>query len=89
MGGRHTLNFGERQRTIETKFKLFKVEAMKRQLMDILVCPLCKGELVLGVDDENDQEIVSGSLSCARCNQTYPISDTIPNLLPPELREQR
>jgi uncharacterized protein YbaR (Trm112 family) len=25
-------------------------------------------------------------LHCARCNETYPIEDTIPNLLPPDLR---
>lgn len=62
---------------------------MKRQLMEILVCPLCKGELVLHVDAENDQDIVSGTLTCTRCNQTYPIADSIPNLLPPELREAR
>jgi len=59
---------------------------MKRELMKILVCPVCKGELKLKVDQENDKEIVTGSLYCARCNVTYPISDTIPNLLPPEQR---
>jgi uncharacterized protein len=60
---------------------------MKRDLMDILVCPLCKGPLELQVTEENEREIVSGSLTCAQCNETYPISDTIPNLLPPELRK--
>jgi uncharacterized protein YbaR (Trm112 family) len=59
---------------------------VKRDLMDILVCPLCKGPLELHVDEENDREIVTGSLTCAHCNETYPITDTIPNLLPPELR---
>lgn len=61
---------------------------MRRDLMDILVCPVCKGELQLTVDDENEQEIVSGSLLCARCNERYPIEETIPNLLPPDLRRQ-
>lgn len=60
------------------------MEAMKRELMKILVCPVCKGELKLKVDRENAKEIVSGALSCAKCNATYPITDTIPNLLPPE-----
>ena len=59
---------------------------MKRDLMEILVCPLCKGPLELAVDEENEREIVTGSLTCAKCKQTYPITDTIPNLLPPELR---
>jgi len=52
--------------------------------MDILACPVCKGELKLTVEKENEQEIVSGSLYCPKCNVRYPIVDTIPNLLPPE-----
>lgn len=62
--------------------------AMRRDLMDILVCPMCKGDLTLTVVQEDEREIVSGSLHCARCNETYPIEDTIPNLLPPDLRRQ-
>ena len=57
---------------------------MKRQLMDILCCPVCKGDLKLTVTEENEKEIVSGSLYCAECDHDYPIEDTIPNLLPPE-----
>ncbi len=59
---------------------------MKRRLMEILVCPVCKGELVLTVAEENDKEIVKGDLYCSKCNEHYPIEDTIPNMLPPELR---
>ena len=55
---------------------------MKRELMDMLACPMCKGDLKLGVTDENEKEIVSGSLYCPRCDVNYPIVDTIPNLLP-------
>lgn len=61
---------------------------MRHDLMEILVCPMCKGDLQLTVDEENDTEIVSGSLFCARCDERYPIEDTIPNLLPPDLRRQ-
>ena len=57
---------------------------MKRELMEILVCPVCKGELELTVEEESEAEIVSGSLHCPKCDVIYPISDTIPNLLPPE-----
>ncbi len=60
---------------------------MKRDLMDILACPVCKGPLVLAVDREDDGEIVEGSLQCAACDETYPIADGIPNLLPPDLRD--
>ena len=59
---------------------------MKRDLMDILFCPVCKGELTLKVDKEDGDEIVEGSLHCAHCDETYPIEDTIPNMLPPALR---
>ncbi|MBI4498395.1 MAG: methytransferase partner Trm112 [Chloroflexi bacterium] len=59
---------------------------MKRDLMEILACPMCKGPLDLTVTEENDEEIVRGTLRCARCNESYPIEDTIPNLLPPDLR---
>lgn len=61
---------------------------MKRDLMNILACPLCKGELQLTVQEENEREIVSGDLFCAKCNEHYPIEDTIPNMLPPQLRGQ-
>ena len=59
---------------------------MRRKLMDILVCPKCKGQLSLQVSVERDDEIVEGSLTCKACDETYPIEDTIPNLLSPSLR---
>jgi uncharacterized protein len=57
---------------------------MKKELMSILVCPVCKGKLDLKTEKENGTEIVSGALYCPRCQVNYPITDTIPNLLPPE-----
>ena len=60
---------------------------MKRDLMDILACPMCKGNLTLTVTKEEDDEVVEGSLKCDACDETYPIEDTIPNLLPPSLRD--
>lgn len=60
---------------------------VRRDLMDILVCPLCKGDLTLTVDREENDEITAGKLVCAPCNETYPIEDSIPNLLPPDLRD--
>ncbi len=55
--------------------------------MDILACPLCKEELELSVEEETEQEVVTGSLYCSRCNVRYPILETIPNLLPPDQRD--
>ena len=54
--------------------------------MEILACPVCKGDLELRVEAEADGEISTGSLHCAKCDETYPIEDSIPNLLPPQLR---
>jgi uncharacterized protein len=59
---------------------------MKKDLMEILVCPVCKGKLELKVDKEENGEIVTGGLFCPRCKVNYPITETIPVLLPPETR---
>ncbi len=58
---------------------------MKRDLMEILACPVCKGELKLEVGVEEGDEVVQGTLVCKKCGVSYPIIDTIPHLLPPEL----
>jgi len=60
---------------------------MKKDLMDILACPVCKGALELSAEEENEQEIVTGSLYCSKCDERYPIEDGIPNLLPPNQRD--
>jgi uncharacterized protein YbaR (Trm112 family) len=51
--------------------------------MDILCCPVCKGELTLNVDTEDEKEIVEGGLHCMACRADYPIHEGIPNLMPP------
>ena len=55
---------------------------MRRKILDILCCPVCKGDLALTVAEENEREILEGILLCARCNVEYPIHEGIPNLLP-------
>lgn len=60
---------------------------MKRELLDILACPICKGSLTLVIEEENSSDIVKGTLHCENCNEAYPIEDSIPNLLPPNLRD--
>ncbi|MFP4632445.1 MAG: methytransferase partner Trm112 [Halobacteriales archaeon] len=57
---------------------------MRRSLNDILCCPVCKGELELSVDDEEDGDVLEGSLYCEECDETYVITEGIPDLLPPE-----
>jgi uncharacterized protein YbaR (Trm112 family) len=57
---------------------------MKRKLMDILTCPVCKGRLMLVAVKETADEVITGSLYCPMCNVKYSIVDSIPKLLPPE-----
>ncbi len=59
---------------------------MKKDLMNILCCPVCKGDLDLRISKEDAAEVLEGTLHCKKCNESYPIQDGIPNLLPPELR---
>lgn len=60
---------------------------MKKDLMDILACPVCKGDLKLEIKEEDEKEVITGTLKCPKCSENYPIKDAIPNLLPPELRK--
>lgn len=61
---------------------------MQMQLMEILVCPMCKGDLELNVEREEGGEIMAGTLTCTGCRERYPIEDGIPNMLPPDQRGQ-
>lgn len=55
--------------------------------MEILCCPMCKGDLKLEATKRNPQEILEGKLTCTKCATTFPIEDGIPNLLPPDERD--
>ncbi len=48
------------------------------KIFDILVCPVCKGPLVL---QRERSELV-----CSPCRLAYPIRDGIPVMLPEEAR---
>ena len=52
---------------------------MDKKLLDILVCPVCKGELVF---DKKNQELI-----CKLDRLAYPIRDDIPVMLVEEARE--
>jgi uncharacterized protein YbaR (Trm112 family) len=60
---------------------------MKRQLIDILCCPVCKGDFDLQVQQEDEKEILEGTLHCTACGVDYPIHEGIPNLLPQPPRQ--
>lgn len=55
---------------------------MKREILDILCCPACKGDLQLRIEKEENGEIIEGELICERCRVNYEIREGIPNLLP-------
>ena len=52
---------------------------MDPKLLDILVCPLCKGPLVYR---KMEQELI-----CKPCRLAYPIRDDIPVMLEDEARK--
>ncbi|MGD0717992.1 MAG: methytransferase partner Trm112 [Thermoplasmata archaeon] len=60
---------------------------MKPDLMQILCCPVCRGELTLTSRRTEGAEILDGTLACPKCHVEYPIEDGIPDLLPPEDRK--
>ena len=51
-------------------------------MIDILCCPVCKGDLSLKVNREDEKEILEGTLRCEKCKNGYPIDKGIPNMLP-------
>lgn len=54
---------------------------MKKELLDILCCPVCKGEL----EWREKEEI----LYCPSCGRKYEVKNGIPNLLPEEGEKER
>ena len=46
---------------------------ISQDLLDILVCPVCKKPVVLNAN--------GGSLKCGECRRVYPIQDDIPIML--------
>jgi len=63
---------------------------MRKKLLDILACPIDKyyplGLLTLkGTDDVVEE----GVLTCDKCGRYYPIIDSIPVMLPDELRSEK
>jgi uncharacterized protein YbaR (Trm112 family) len=47
--------------------------AISKELLDILVCPLCKATVELKQD--------GSGLKCTQCRRVYPIRDDIPVML--------
>lgn len=52
---------------------------MKKQLLEILACPKCTGELR---PSSADEDITEGSLTCVGCGEEFPITNGIPRFVP-------
>ena len=52
--------------------------AVSQELLDILVCPLCKAPVALTADGQG--------LKCSQCKRVYPIKDDIPVMLVDEAK---
>ncbi len=50
--------------------------AIAQELLDILVCPVCKAPVKLLPD--------GSGLKCEKCRRVYPVRDDIPVMLPEE-----
>ncbi len=59
---------------------------MRKELMDLLACPICKHHpLDLHIFEEKE-EIEEAIIICSNCNRWYPVIETIPHMLPDDLR---
>ena len=52
--------------------------AVSKELLEILVCPLCKTPVSVTPDQ--------AGLKCQTCRRVYPIRDNIPVMLPEEAK---
>jgi len=52
--------------------------AVPQELLDLLVCPLCKAPVKLTPDNQG--------LKCGQCRRVYPIRDDIPVMLVDEAK---
>jgi uncharacterized protein len=52
--------------------------AISKELLDILVCPICKAALDVKADESG--------LKCVECHRVYPIREGIPVMLVDEAR---
>lgn len=54
---------------------------MHAELLEILACPACAGELTVEVRGSRDGSIVEGQLRCDACHESYPITRGIPRFV--------
>jgi len=62
---------------------------MRRDLMEILACPICKHEELELTAFEEKEEVEEGVIYCPACTRFYPIRSSIPHMLPDHLRKEK
>jgi SAM-dependent methyltransferase len=55
---------------------------MKTELLTLLCCPSCSGELGVLKSSEKEGEIESGILRCAGCSAEFPVVNFVPRFVP-------
>lgn len=55
---------------------------MKPAVLEVLVCPACKGDLGLRAEVVQGHEILDGTLTCSSCHTPYPIRGGVPRFVP-------
>lgn len=55
---------------------------MKRTLLRYLACPRCGCEFSLEASEQENDHVVSGTLLCGSCGESYPVIGGIPRILP-------
>jgi uncharacterized protein len=63
----------EKFETVTTCYTELSVMAISKDLLEILVCPLCKETVELKPD--------GSGLKCVKCHRVYPVRDDIPVML--------
>ena len=56
--------------------------SMRPNLVELVACPRCAGDLSVEATTIDGDEINAGVLGCAGCDTRFPIVDGIPRLLP-------
>ena len=54
---------------------------MRPRLLQLICCPVCRGELNLTASRSIEDHIIEGELRCG-CGRTYPVTGGVPRLLP-------
>jgi uncharacterized protein YbaR (Trm112 family) len=71
---RVTVHFEE----TDSKMEMERRMGIPQELLEILVCPICKTPVKLSRD--------SLGLKCSACRRVYPVRDDIPVMLPEEAK---